>query len=133
MNTRTIRQSVIFDARPHLIYEMLLDSKKHQAFTGSKAFIDRKIGGKFSTWDGYSTGTNVELAEDKKIVLRWRASDWPEGHFSTATFELVKLDGQTKLNFTQEGVPEELYDSVSKGWTDFYWDKMKKAIAQKKV
>jgi activator of HSP90 ATPase len=133
MKTRTIRQSVIFDTRVHVIYELFLDSRRHTEFTGSKAMIDRKIGGKFSTWDGYSSGTNLELVQDKKIVQTWRASDWPEGHYSTITIILEKMDDKTKLNFTQSDVPEDKYDAVEKGWTEFYWDKMKKYLQKKHI
>jgi activator of HSP90 ATPase len=132
MKTKTIRQSVIFNASPHEIYEMLMDSEKHSEFTESPAKISRKVGGRFSTWDDYSTGTNIELVQDKKIVQKWRASDWPEGHYSVATFEFEKVDGKTKLTFTQIDVPEDQYEAVSQGWKEFYWEKMKDMINKKR-
>ena len=107
METRTIKQSVTIKASPHDVYEALMDSKKHAKFTGGKATISRKVGGKFSAFDGYAEGVNLELVPDKKIVQSWRASDWPEGHYSKATFALKAVAGGTKLTFTQTGVPEE--------------------------
>lgn len=88
MKTKTIRQIVVFKASPHDVYEALMDSKKHSKFTGAKAIISREVGGKINAYDGYIEGVNVELVPDKKIVQKWRGSDWPEGHYSTATFEL---------------------------------------------
>jgi len=35
-------------------------------FTGDKASISRKVGGKFSVFDGYSEGANLELIPDTK-------------------------------------------------------------------
>jgi activator of HSP90 ATPase len=125
---KTIKQTVTFKASPHDIFEMLMDSKKHSEFTEAAAKISRKVGGSFSTWDGYSTGVNLELVEDKKIVQKWRGSDWPKGVYSIVTIELKAVDGKTKLIFTQTGVPEDQYKSVSDGWVEFYWDRMKKAL-----
>jgi len=128
MATKTIRQSVTFKARPHQVYEALMDSKKHAQFTGGKASISRQVGGKFSTYDGYAEGVNLELVPDEKIVQTWRASDWPEGNYSRVTFSLKEVAGGTRLTFTQSGVPEEQYDDVSQGWRDYYWAPMKQML-----
>jgi activator of HSP90 ATPase len=125
METKTIRQTVTFKASPHDVYEALMDSKKHAKFTGGKAIISRETGGKFSTFDGYAEGVNIELVPDKKIVQSWRAEDWPEGHFSRVTFSLKKEEAGTSLTFTQSGVPEEQYGDVAQGWQDYYWAPMK--------
>lgn len=122
---KVIKQKVIFKTTPHEIYEMLMDSKKHAEFTEAEAKISRKVGGKFTTYDGYSEGVNVELVPDKKIVQKWRASDWPAGHYSLATFVLSKNKNGTVLNFTQKDVPDNQYNSIKQGWIEFYWDKMK--------
>lgn len=128
METKTVKQTVTFRASPHNIYEALMDSKKHAQFTGGEAKISRKVGGKFTAFDGYSEGINVELVADKKIVQTWRASDWPEGHYSKATFSLKEVEGGTRLTFTQTGVPEEHYEDISQGWRDYYWAPMKKLL-----
>ncbi|MDO8443317.1 MAG: SRPBCC family protein [bacterium] len=128
MATRTIRQSVTFKASPHQVYEALMDSKKHAQFTGGKASISRQVGGKFSTYDGYAEGVNLELVPDEKIVQTWHASDWPEGNYSRVTFSLKEVKGGTRLTFTQSGVPEEQYEDVSQGWRDYYWAPMKQML-----
>ena len=128
METKTIRQTVPFKALPHDVYEALMDAKKHAKFTGGKAVVSREIGGKFSTFDGYAEGVNLELVPDKKIVQTWRAEDWPETHYSRVTFSLNKLQEGTCLTFTQSGVPEEQYGDVSQGWQDYYWAPMKEML-----
>ncbi len=125
MKTKTIRQSVTFKADPHDVYEALMDSKKHSQFTGGKASIGRKIGGRFTAFDGYSEGVNIELVPDERIVQSWRASDWPGDHYSRATFSLTAIEGGTRRTFTQSGVPEEQFSDVSQGWHDYYWKPMK--------
>jgi activator of HSP90 ATPase len=128
MKTVTIRQSAKFKASPHEVYEALMDSRKHSKFTDAKAGISRRIGGKFTAYDGYIEGVNLELVPDEKIVQSWRGSDWPEGHYSKATFTMRQVEGGTRLTFTQTGVPENQYESISQGWRDYYWKPMKEML-----
>jgi activator of HSP90 ATPase len=133
MNTRTVRQSVTFRTEPHVVYEMLMDSRKHARFTGEKASISRKVGGKFTAYSGYISGINLELVPDKKIVQSWRGSDWPEGHFSRVTFSLEKVKGGTRLAFRQSGVPENHYEDINQGWRDYYWKPMRDVVQKEAV
>ena len=128
MKTRTIRQTVSFDASAHEVYEMLTDEKKHAGFTGGAAHISRDVGGKFVTNDEYSSGTNLELVQDSKIVQTWRASDWPDGHYSSLTIMLSQGALPTKLSFVQTGVPADEYDEINQGWHDYYWNPLKASL-----
>ena len=130
MKTRTIRQTVRFKSAPHEVYEILVDSRKHSRLAGAKSTISRKIGGMIRISDGYITGENVELVKDKKIVQLWRAEEdcWPEDHFSTVKFLLSKEGRNTKLSFTQTGVPVECGDRFDSGWRDYYWKPMKEML-----
>jgi len=121
----TIKQTVIFNASPHDVYEALMDSKKHAAFSGGKASISRAVGGKISAYDNYITGKNVELVPDKKIVQDWRAVDWPEGYFSRITFEFTAIPEGTRLDFTHADLPEGTKEEFTQGWIDNYWEPMK--------
>ncbi len=47
---KTAKQTVNFKAAPHDVYEVLMSSAKHSKFTGSKATVSRRVGGKFSIW-----------------------------------------------------------------------------------
>jgi activator of HSP90 ATPase len=128
MKTKTIKQSVTIKANPHEVYEALMDSRKHSKFTGEKASISRKVGGRFSIFDGGLTGTNLELVQDNQIVQAWRGNDWPKGHYSVATFLLKKIKGGTRLVFTQIGVPDREYKGINQGWRDYYWKPMKEML-----
>lgn len=128
MKTKTIRQTVTFKSSPHDVYETLMDSRKHGRFTGAKATISRKVGGRFSISEGQIEGENLELVPDEKIVQTWRMDDWPEGHYSKATFQFEEVDGKTKMTFVQTGVPEEFYEDIKQGWKDYYWAPMKEML-----
>jgi activator of HSP90 ATPase len=128
MKTKTIRQSVIFKTSPHEVYELLMDSRKHTRFTGEKATISRKIGGKFVAYAGYIDGVNLDLVQDQRIVQSWRGSDWPEGHYSKVTFSLEKVKSGARLTFRQSGVPEVHYKDINQGWRDYYWKPMREML-----
>ena len=130
MKTRTIKQSAVFKASPHDVYEALMDSRKHSKFTGGKAVVSRKVGGKFSVFGGGLSGSNLALLPDKKIVQRWRCEmdNWPARHYSTATFSLQKIKNTTRVALAQTGVPSECYSEISKGWREYYWKPMKQML-----
>lgn len=128
MKIKTIRQSVTIKATPHEVYEALMDSRKHSKFTGAKASISRKIGGKFKAYGDYISGVNLDLVPDKKFVQSWRGSDWAKGHYSKVTFSLKKVKNGTRLTFRQSGLPEKYYKDINQGWRDHYWKPMKELL-----
>ncbi|MDZ4246275.1 MAG: SRPBCC family protein [Dehalococcoidia bacterium] len=125
MKTKIIQQTVTFDVLANVVYEALVDTRKHSRFTRSRCSISRVVGRKFSAYDGYIEGVNLDLVPDKKIEQSWRGSDWPEGHYSRVTFLLEEEKNKTNLTFTQTAVPEEFFDDISQGWYDNYWEPMK--------
>ena len=127
MRTRSIRQTVTLPATPQVVYDTLLSSKEHGAFTHSKTRISPKVGGAFTSGDGYISGKNLELVPGKKIVQEWRGDEegWPEDHFSVVTFALAAAGKKTRLTFTQSGIPSEFADAIAQGWKDFYWEPLK--------
>lgn len=123
-----IQQTVYFSATPHEVFEALMDEKKHASFTNAVAKIDRKVGGKFSVWDGYAGGFTKQLIKDKKIVQSWRADDWPKESISEVIFELFPEKNKTKLVFTQIGIPENFISEIKSGWQDYYWQPLEKFL-----
>jgi activator of HSP90 ATPase len=126
--SRPIKQTVVFKASPHAVYEALMDSATHAAFSGSVASISREVGGEFNAYDGYISGKNLELVPDRKIVQSWRAVDWPDGHFSTVTFLFIPIAEGTQLDFTHTGIPEGEEAAFEEGWIDNYWEPMKEYL-----
>ena len=127
MKTKSIKQSVTFNATPEKVYHLIMDQKKHSDFTGTKVTMSSKVDGNFTVFDGYCHGHNIELVEGKKIVQAWHFAEdgWPDDHFSTCTFLFEQIDDKTKLTFTQTGVLEHKVESLKDGWKEFYWEPMK--------
>jgi len=122
----TIRQKVLIPATPAEAYEAYIDPKKHSKFTGSKATCDPRVGGRFTAWDGYITGKNLELEPGKRIVQEWQTTEWPEGQ-PPSRLELTfkKARAGTEIVMVHSGVPADQAADVAQGWIDFYWDPLK--------
>lgn len=118
-------------ATPMQVYKIFMDSKLHAKFTGGKAKISKKVGGKFSAYDGFIWGKNLVLQPGKKIVQEWYAKDMPKGHRTEITILLKKAAKGTKLMFTHKGVPDWDYKDKVEGWKKFYWEPMKKMLGKK--
>lgn len=134
MKTKTIRQTVTFPkSKPMEVYNLIMDAKKHSAFSGSKVKISHKIDGKFDVFDGYCTGFNIELEEGKKIVQGWHFKEdgWPDDHFSICTFTFSKVPAGTRLSFGQVAIPEHKAEALKAGWKLYYWNPMKAYLAGK--
>lgn len=127
MKTKSIKQTATFNASPDKIYNLIMDEKKHAAFTGSKATISTKPKGKFRVFDGYCHGYNIELVKGKKIVQAWHFAEdgWPDDHFSICSFGFDKVGDKTRLTFLQTNIPEDKAKTLKEGWKQFYWDAIK--------
>jgi len=127
MKTKSISQTITFEATPERIYRMLMDQNEHSAFTGSKASIDPKVSGQFTVFDGYCHGYNIDLIEGEKIVQAWHFIEdgWPDDHFTICTFNIKPEGNKTRLKFLQSRVPEHKIALLKNGWKEFYWDAMK--------
>jgi activator of HSP90 ATPase len=129
MKTKTIRQTIRFKASPKEIYDLIMDSKKHQSLSGEKADISKKVGGAFVAWNGHISGINLVLKPGEKIVQAWRATGWWPDHYSIAIFDIQRMKGGAKLKFTQLGVPSHRYSGHYRGWIEAYWTPMKEVLA----
>lgn len=122
----TIKQKVLVPATPEEVYDAFMDAKKHTAFTGSKATCNAKIGGRFTAWDGYISGKNLDLEPGKRIVQEWVTTEWPKG-YPPSRLELAfkKVKAGTEISMTHSNVPAEQVEELKQGWIDFYWEPMK--------
>jgi activator of HSP90 ATPase len=132
LKTTTIRQTRFFKAEPADVYEALVDPKKHTAFTGSKATFQPRVGGRFTAWDGYIFGKNLELKRGKKLVQEWQTTEWPEGYPpSVLEFSFLPKAGGTQLVMVQSKVPAEQAANYRQGWIDSYWNPLKGYLLKK--
>ncbi len=124
--TKTIRQSVVLPAKPAEVYDAFMTAKEHAAFTGSKATCDAKVGGKFTAYDGYISGKNLELEPGRRIVQEWQTTEWPAGA-APSIVEFVFKDHKdgTECTMVHSEVPAEQAESYRQGWIEYYWKPLK--------
>ena len=118
--------SAVIPAKPAEIYKAWLSSKGHSAMTGSAAKVTRKVGGKFTAWDGYIFGKTLELEPEHCIVQAWRTSEFPDdAPDSRLEVLLVETKTGTKVMLTHTEIPKGQADEYKQGWEDFYFKPMK--------
>jgi len=130
---KTIEQVVAFNATPAQVFEALMDSGQHAAFTGEPAKIEREVGGAVSCYGGKVTGINLDIVKDQRIVQAWRPGNFPDGVFTLVTYALAAEGKGTKLTFTQQAVPETAYEHLTKGWEERYWKPLRAFLEDRKA
>ena len=130
-----IVHEVIFSATPYEIFESLIDETKHGKFTKATAKIERKVGGKFSVFNGDISGKILKMKKNKLIMQKWRGSDWPKDHYSEVTFSLKPLEKnkRTLLTLVHSNVPDKNRAEIDKGWKKYYWEPLEKFLRQEKT
>jgi uncharacterized protein YndB with AHSA1/START domain len=127
VGTETIQVSSFIPAPPMKVYVAWLSSEEHSEFTGGKAEIDAKVGGAFTAWDGYITGTNRELLEGRRVVQAWRTDEFPKGApDSVLTVYFDPEHEGTHLTLVHSEIPEGQGRSYHDGWLEHYFEPMKK-------
>jgi activator of HSP90 ATPase len=108
------------------VYRAWLSSEKHTAMTGGDAVIEPKIGGAFTAWGSYITGTTLDLEPFYRIVQSWRTEQFTEADEDSqieVTFEPV--GDETLVRIRHTNVPSEHRGYEDGGWQKSYLDPMK--------
>ena len=129
----TITLSVTLPATPQALYRAWLSSADHTAFTGSPAQVSGRIGASFTAWDGYISGKNVRLVENRRIVQSWRTTEFPAGA-PDSNLEILfdKVEAGTRITIIHSEIPHGQISEYRKGWKDFYFTPMKEYFVHKK-
>ncbi|HIN38835.1 MAG TPA: ATPase [Flavobacteriales bacterium] len=115
----------IIKATTKEIYSAWLNSQLHTQMTGGEANCSDKVGASFTAWDGYISGKNLELFENKKIVQTWRTTEFSEDdEDSILTIQLSEIKEGTELTLTHKNIPKG-QTQYKQGWIDHYFVPMK--------
>ncbi|EEZ99044.1 activator of 90 kDa heat shock protein ATPase homolog 1 [Tribolium castaneum] len=128
LDVTTINITQQFQCRAQEFYDALTKIEMVTAFTRAHVKMDASKGGKFELFNGNIVGQFDELVPGKKIVQQWRYKQWPEGHYSTVTFNINEKSDHTEVNVVQSGVPTGEAEVTKENWQRYYWDSMKRAF-----
>ena len=132
LETTTIEQTVSLPAKPVQVYDALINANKHSEFTGAEATCDPVAGGKFTAWDGYISGTNLEPQRARRIVQEWKTTECPpEYPPSRLEFTFSAAEDGTEVKMIHSDVPASQADAYRQGWTDYYWNPLKEYFSKK--
>lgn len=107
------------------LYDALTNPGRVQIWTQAAANISTTPNSDLALFGGNVTGKTLEAAQGSKLKQSWRLSQWPAGHYSTVTISFEQGSSSTLLKLTQEGVPEEHFESTEQNWTRYYFDRIK--------
>jgi activator of HSP90 ATPase len=115
---------------PEQLYRAWLDGEMHGRFTGSAAQVDPQVGGRFSAWDGYITGMNLEFEPFRRIVQSWRTTEFPAGSPDSRLEVLLEEgDAGTNVRLVHTDIPDGQAEDYRQGWEDFYFEPMREFFA----
>lgn len=120
--------SVKLHCQPKDVFTGWLNDKTHSDFIGgAKAKTSPNEGGTFSAFNGYITGTNVEIFPYKKIIQKWRTTDFAaDDEDSLIELFFTFKDEYTLLTITHTNIPDGQAEQYKKNWKDNYFAYMKK-------
>jgi activator of HSP90 ATPase len=121
---KTIKQTYKISASLQLVWQALVEPKHIQAWSGSPAQMEARVGATFKLWDGDIFGTNTVVEAPYKLIQEWWGNKkWKNP--SIVIFSLKEIDGHTELKLVHEKVPAEEIQSFADGWQDFYLGPLK--------
>jgi activator of HSP90 ATPase len=119
---KNLTQKVTLNGPVQMIFQTFLDKDRLSAFTQSETHVEPKVGGAFRLFSGNVTGEFVEIESEKKIVQKWRFSDWKPDVYSTVTLTFEASSSQTTIRLSQTNIPADDLSRTKEGWNRFYWN-----------
>jgi uncharacterized protein YndB with AHSA1/START domain len=119
--------SDVIPASPRQIYDAWLSSRGHEKMTGGgPARVSARRGARFTAWDGYIAGRNLELEPARRIVQSWRTTEFAESDPDSQIEVLLEpVKGGAKVTLRHSNVPDG-HTGYRTGWQDYYFEPMKK-------
>jgi len=132
--SESIEVSTVLPASPEVVYQAWMDSEEHTWMTGSDASVEEGVGGRFTAWEGYISGTTLELVPYSRIVQAWRTTEFPPGSpDSRLEVRLEPAEGGTQITLIHTGIPDGQGESYRQGWLDWYFAPMKRYFEARRV
>jgi uncharacterized protein YndB with AHSA1/START domain len=115
-----ISASVRIAASPEIVFPYFTDPELMLRWIGDRVDLDARPGGRFALdFSGVSArGSFVEVEPPHRVAFTWGIPDDPEMPSGSSTVEvvLVAAGGDTIVNLTHRGLPDDRQPSHLEGW-----------------
>lgn len=113
-----------FNATPLDVYNAWLDSEQHSDMIEGDAKASNKVGGHFTAWADYISGTNLELVSGKFIKQAWRTTEFEDtDEDSILELSFEKSEEGTLLTLKHSKLPSHGEQYIN-GWKEHYFEPM---------
>ena len=122
----SFEMSDLVPASPAQIYAAWLGATGHSRMTGAAATSLPRVGGAFTAWDGYISGTYLALEPGRRLLMAWRTTEFPTS--SPDSQVEVLLDsavGGATVTLRHSQIPDGQAANYRQGWIDYYFTPMK--------
>ena len=130
-NRSTIHLEPSFIVPASEIYNTFINKERMMAFTRGSIRIKKSkdsnsknllINDEFELFDGNISSELIEANQDKKLIFKWRLSEWPTKVWSNLemTFHESKEYHETKVQVTWSGIPVGEEDRVRNNFENYY-------------
>lgn len=114
----------IKDAEPEDVFNALSNPIAIELWSGYPAVMKLEKDSEFSMWEGDISGRMVDFELNQKLVQEWNFGD--SEHPSIVTIDLFPKKTKTYVVLKHTNIPDEDFDNITEGWTDFYLGAIKK-------
>ena len=110
-------------ADPEEVFAALTVPFQIELWSGYPADMKAEVGYLFSLWEGDITGVNLEVVPNSLLVQEWFFGEQEEQ--SVVRIALKKIKEGTKVTLRHSCIPDEVYDEITEGWTEYYLGSIK--------
>ncbi len=125
MKTDSLRLTAVLPAAPATVQAAWLDGALHAAMTGAPATGEARVGARFTAWEDYIEGENLEVAAGR-VLQSWRTTQFPPGApNSRLEVQFGEAVGGTELTLIHTQIPLGQGDAYEEGWEEYYFAPMR--------
>ncbi len=128
MSVKDFKTRIKIKAEAEDIYAALTNPFTIELWSGYKAEMSTEAGTEFSLWEGDIVGKNIEFETNKKVVQQWYFGDQPEE--SIVTIKIFEDKNACQVELKHINIPEEEFDDICEGWTEYYLGAIKEFFEQ---
>ncbi len=118
MGYKDFKTRIKIKAEAEDIYAALTNPFTIELWSGYPAVMSTEPGTEFSMWDGDIVGKNIEFEINRRVVQQWYFGE--QDVESLATLKIFEQKNHCQVELVHTNIPEEDYDDICEGWTEYY-------------